>query len=234
MKKRILSGFTVLIAGSLIAADPNPKDIVTAAAKKLGEQTNYTWTATVVVPDDAQFKPGPTNGKSEKGEFTTVSLRFFDNPVEAVLKGDKAAATSEDGSWKSLDELEKEEGPGRFVGAIIRNLKRPVDEAAEIASHSKELKLEGDAYVSELTEPGAKALQTFKMAGVDNKTVTDANGSARFWIKDGRLTKYEFKLKGMLKFGDNEFPNDRTTTVEIKDVNATKVAAPEAAKKKLS
>jgi hypothetical protein len=37
-----------------------------------------------------------------------------------------------------------------------------------------------------------------------------------------------------MRFGDNEFPNDRKTTVEIKDVNATKVEVPEAARKKLS
>ena len=64
--------------------------------------------------------------------------------------------------------------------------------------------------------------------------VNEATGSAKFWLKDGKLTKYEFMLKGKLKFGDNEFPNDRTTTVEIKDVNSTKVEVPEAAKKKLS
>ena len=52
MKRSILSGLAAVLAGSLLAADSPPKDIVTAAAKKLGEQTNYTWTATVVVPED--------------------------------------------------------------------------------------------------------------------------------------------------------------------------------------
>ena len=55
----------------------------------------------------------------------------------------------------------------------------------------------------------------------------------KFWLKDGSLTKYEFKVKGKMKFGDNEFPNERTTTVEIKDLNGTKVEVPEPAKKKL-
>jgi hypothetical protein len=49
--------------------------------KKLGEQTNYTWTTTVVVPDDAPFKPGPTQGKAEKAGFTTVSLSFRAPPT---------------------------------------------------------------------------------------------------------------------------------------------------------
>ncbi len=65
-------------------------------------------------------------------------------------------------------------------------------------------------------------------------TVSDAKGSVKFWVKDGALTKYEFKLKGSIKFGDNDFPVDRTATVEIKDVGTTKVEVPDAAKKKLS
>ena len=106
MKRSILSGLGALVAGSLFAADPTPKDIVTAAAKKLGAQTNYTWTATVVVPEDAQFKPGPTEGKTEKDGFTTLSLSFFDNKIQAALKGGKAAAATEDGSWKTTEELD--------------------------------------------------------------------------------------------------------------------------------
>jgi hypothetical protein len=234
MKKSILTGLAALMASSLVAADSTPKELVTAAAKKLGAQTNYTWTATVVVPDDAPFKPGPTHGKAEKEGFVVLSLSIFDNQIQAVLKGKKGAATTENGSWKTSEELEQQEGPGRFMGILLRVIKRPADEAAELASFANDLKKDGDAYVSDLTEEGAKALQTFKMPGGDSMSVNEAKGSAKFWIKDGVLTKYEFKLKGKMKFGDNEFPNDRTTTVEIKDVNNTKVEVPEAAKKKLS
>jgi hypothetical protein len=234
MKKRILSGLAALIASSLMAADSPPKEMVTAAAKKLGAQTNYTWTATVVVPDDAPFKPGPTQGKAEKEGFVVLSLSIFDNQIQAVLKGKKGAATTEDGSWKTTEELEQQEGPGRFMSIVLRVIKRPADEAAELASFAKDLTKDGDTYVSDLTEEGAKALQTFKMRGGDSMSVNEAKGSAKFWIKEGVLTKYEFKLKGKMRFGDNEFPNDRTTTVEIKDVNNTKVEVPEAAKKKLS
>ena len=56
----------------------------------------------------------------------------------------------------------------------------------------------------------------------------------KFWIKDGVPAKYEFKVKGTVNFNGNEFENDRTTTVEIKEVGTTKVAVPEAAKKKLT
>ena len=39
---------------------------------------------------------------------------------------------------------------------------------------------------------------------------------------------------GTISFNGNDFENDRTTTVEIKEVGSTKVEVPEEAKKKLS
>ena len=53
-------------------------------------------------------------------------------------------------------------------------------------------------------------------------------------VKDGTLTKYEFKVKGKMSFNGNDIDQDRTTTVVIKDVGTTKVTVPEEAKKKLS
>jgi len=234
MKTNILAGLSVLLAGSLLAAESTPKDAVSAAAKKLSESTNYAWKAVVVVPEDAPFKPGPIEGKTEKDGFSCFSLTFFDNKFQVVAKGEQRAFTDQEGNWKSLAEADKEEGPARFGGMIARNLRTPAKEAAEVAGYAKDLKLEGDVYTGDLTEAGAKALQTFRTpGGEEGPSVSDAKGSARFWLKDGALVKYEFKLKGLIKFGDNEFPNERTTTVEIKDVGATKVDVPEAAKKKL-
>ena len=66
MKKSILFGALALLAGPLFAADSSPKDDVTNAARKLGDSANYSWHATVVVPEDSQFRPGPTDGKTEK------------------------------------------------------------------------------------------------------------------------------------------------------------------------
>jgi hypothetical protein len=234
MKTPILFSLAALAASSLLAADSAAKDEITSAAKKLGETTNYSWRTTIVVPDDAPFKPGPTDGKTEKAGLTFVSMAFFDNKMEAVIKGNKGALTGQDGAWKSLEELEKEEGPGRFGAMIVRNIKTPAKEAAQLASAAKELKKEGNLYSGDLTEEGAAAMQRFGSGGSEGPTVTDAKGSVKFWLKDGALTKYEFKLKGTIKFNGNEFPNDRTTTVEIKDVGTTKLELPEAARKKIS
>ena len=231
MNRNILIGALVLVAGNLLAADPTPKEAVTAAAKKLADQANYGWKTTVVVPESSPWKPGPTEGKAEKDGFTHISMSFGENTSQVVIKGEKIAATNRDGDWESVEEMEKAEGPGRFMAMFARNVKTPAAQAVDLAAGAKELKKDNDTYSSDLTEEATKTLLTFR--GGD-ATVTNPKGSVQFWLKDGLISKYVFKVKGQVKFGDNEMDMDRATTVEIKDVGSTKVAVPEPAKKKLS
>ena len=113
MKRNILSGMLALLAGSLLAAEANPKAEVQNAAAALGSQINYTWQATVEVPADSQFKPGPTDGKTEKGGYTTLSFNFGDNTTEAVTKGTNGAIKTDNG-WQSLADAMKDNGDGGF------------------------------------------------------------------------------------------------------------------------
>ena len=89
------------------------------------------------------------------------------------------------------------------------------------------MKKEGDVYSGQLTDDGAKAQFRFG-------TPKDPKGSVKFWLKDGVVVKFEFKVQAKVDFNGNEMDVDRATTVEIKDVDSTKVNIPEAAKKKLS
>jgi len=227
MKTHVLFSAMALLAGSLIAADSSAKDDVIAAAKKLGGQANYSWKTTVVVPESAQFKPGPSEGQTEKDGFTHLTLSFGENTTEAIIKGDKAAVSNPEGGWQSAADLDNAEGPGRFLGRIIRNFKVPAAQAEELASATQELKKDGDVFSADLTEAGAKAQFRFG-------TVSNPKGSVKFWVKDGALTKFEFKVTGKVDFNGNEFDVDRTSTIELKDVGTTKVNVPEEAKKKLS
>jgi len=232
MKTKLIFAAAALWAGSVLAADSSPKDDVIAAAKKLGGETNYTWRTTVAVPEDAQFKPEPVDGTTEKDGFTLVKMSFFGNSVHIATKGKKSAFTNQDGAWQSAADAENEEGPGRFMAMFARNVQTPAEEAAELAGFAKDLKKDGDAYSGELTEAGAKAKLSFR--GNNQVTVSNPKGSAKFWVKDGEITKYEFKVTGTVNWDGNDYPNDRTTTVEIKDVGKTKVDVPEDARKKLS
>ncbi|MFO1512749.1 MAG: hypothetical protein U1F83_07530 [Verrucomicrobiota bacterium] len=225
MKTTILFTSTILLATSLLAADSSPKDVVIAAAKKLGEKSNYSWKTTTVVPESAQFKPGPSEGKTGKDGITYFTTSFGDNSTQIYLKSDKAVANS-DGAWQTREELEGDEGAGRFLSFMIRNFKAPVAQAEELAGAAKELKKDGDTYASDLTDEGAKT--QFRWGNV-----TNPKGSVKFWIKDGQLAKLQFKLTGKVDFNGNEIDVDRDTTVEVKDVGTTKIEVPEAAMKKL-
>ena len=117
---------------------------------------------------------------------------------------------------------------------IVRGIKTPAAEASELASAAKELKADGEVISGDLTDEAAKKLQKFGPPDGEGPTVSDAKGSVKFWIKDGALVKYEFTLKGKISFNGNDMTNDRTTTVEIKEVGTTKLEIPEAARKEIS
>src|SRR6516225_4360056 len=136
MKKHITLTLSALMVTSLFAADSSPKDEITNIVKKFGDQASYSWRTTVVVPDDAPFKPGPTDGKTEKAGLTWVSMSMFDNKMEAYTKGSKGAIKQE-GDWKSLDEIDKEEGFARMPAMIVRNTKTPATEAADLVAGVK-------------------------------------------------------------------------------------------------
>lgn len=234
MKTIILFAGAALLAGTVLAADSGPKDQVTGAARKLGEKANYSWKTTFVVPEGSQLRRGPTEGRTEKDGYTHLTMSFGDNKTQAVLKGDKAAVTSPEGGWQSLADLDNGEGMTRFFAGMLRSFKAPAAQAAELAAGAKELKKDGDVISGDLTEEGAKALLMFRQASGDGPQASNAKGWVKFWVKEGVLSKYEFKVTGKVSFNGNDRDVDRTTTVEIKDVGTTKVEVPDDAKKKLS
>jgi hypothetical protein len=232
MKRNILVGGLVLLASSLLAEDP--KEAVTGAAKKLADTDNYSWKQTIENAGGGGFGAGTSEGKTQKGGYTLLSMTMRDNTIEAVKKGDKGAIKGQDG-WRSLAEpAEGDRGPATFMARRIQNFKAPAVQAEELAGKVKELKQDGDAYSGELTEDAAKSLLMFGGRGGGNgPEVSGAKASVKFWVKDGMLAKYETKVKGTVSFGGNDRDVDRTTTIEIKDVGSTKISVPEEAEKKL-
>ncbi len=236
MKTSLLFSALAVAATSLMAADSEPKNEALAAAKKLAAQSNYSWKTSVVVPEGARFRPGPSEGKTEKDGYTFVSMTRRDTTTEAVLKGGKGAIKTDSG-WKSLAEAAQDDGSGgfnatRFAAMMLQDYKVPAAQAEEILSKAKEIKLFEGVYAGDLTEAGAKELLRFRRGGNEGPEISGAKGSVRLWVKDGVLSKYELKLQGKMTFNGNESEVDRTTTVEIKDVGATKVTVPEEAAKK--
>ncbi len=116
-------------------------------------------------------------------------MSFGANTTELVKKGDKTAFTNRDGDWQTPADAEGEQGPGRFMAGMARNFKAPASQAVEIAEATKGLKKDGDMYSGDLTEEGAKNLMRFRRGGTDGPTISDAKGSAKFWLKEGVLLK---------------------------------------------
>jgi hypothetical protein len=215
---------------------------VIRAAKKLAEKENYSWKTSIENAGGGGGGGrggrggGPTDGKTEKDGFTVLSMTRGENTIQSVLKGGKGAIKTQDG-WKSLTEAAEAEGQnaGRFIARGLQSFKAPAAEAEELVAKTKELKKDADVYSGDLTEEGAKMRLSFGgRGGGAAPDISNAKGSVKFWVKDGVLSKYEFKVKGTVSFNGNDREVDRTTTVEIKDIGSTKVEVPEDAKKKLS
>jgi hypothetical protein len=223
-----------LLAGSLLAANAAPKDDVTAAAKALAGKDNYAWKQTTENAGGGGFGGGTSEGKTEKDGYLWLSMTMRDNTIEAVKKGEKGAIKTQDG-WQSLSEATSgDPGPATFIARRMQNFKAPAAQVEDLAGKAKELKKDGDVYSGELTEDGAKTQLMFGgRAGGNGPEISGAKGSVKFWVKDGVLSKYEIKVKGTVSFNGNDRDVDRTTTVEIKDVNSTKIEVPDEVKKKL-
>jgi hypothetical protein len=238
MKKNLWFSLLMFAAGPLFAADSNPKEDVKNAATTLGSQKNYSWKTTVEVGNNSRFKPGPTEGKTEKDGYTTLMMTFNDNTSEAVIKGTNAAVRTTENGWQSAAEaLADGNGGGgfnaaTFIARTAQNYKTPAAEAAELVAQVKELTAGTNGISGDLTEDGAKALLTMRRGG-GTPTIANPKGSVTFWIADGKLTKYQFHATGTVSFNGNDREVDRTTTTEIKDIGTTKIEISDAAKKKL-
>jgi hypothetical protein len=229
MKTKILFSIMTITAGSLLAADSNPKEEIITAAKKLAEKENYAWNSS------NQFSAftSTAEGKANKEGLIHLAVTFGDSTTEAYLKGGKGAVKQPDQEWQSLAELENEQGPIQFLVRRLQTFKAPADQAQDLASKTKDIKKEGGVYTGELTEAGAKEVLTFGRRRAGAPEPKNAKGSVKFWTKDSMLSKYELKLQGTISFGGDEQDIEGTTTVDIKDVGKTKFGVQEGAKKKL-
>jgi hypothetical protein len=239
MKKDLLFGMIMLVAGSLFAADATPKDTVTSAAAALGGQANYSWHSTVASAGGNRRFTGPTDGKTEKGGYTWLSMVRGDSTNLAVFKGTNGAINTPDNGWQSFTEASADDGggfnPRTFLVRMLQNFKTPDQQAAMLANQAAALKMDTNGISGDLTEDGAKAMLMFgrPSAGTDGPTVSNAKGSVTFWVTDGKLVKYQFHVSGTISFNGNDRDVDRTTTIEITDVGTTKIVVPDDAKKKL-
>jgi hypothetical protein len=233
MKKSLSIALICVMAGVLSAEESSPKEKILAAAKKLGESANYSWTTT---PKDETGSSGRNigliEGKTEKAGYTYMILTPGGISVEVVFKEDKGAAKTLEG-WQSFSEIEQTGGSAAAIARRIRQFKTPAVEAVDLVGAVKELKEADGAYAGELSEEKLKELillATRRREGQTPPEMKGIKGSAKFWLKEGALTKYEFNVQGKITAGERELDINQTIAVEIKDVGATKIEMPDEAK----
>ena len=235
MKRTLITSLASALA--LVACLAEPKDDVKAAAQKLADAANYSWTATTEI-EGGQFTPAPVMGKAEKGGYAVVTTERDGNVTTAVLKGEKGVLKGDDG-WQTAEEVQAAAqaggggGGGRFRGMLLRT-RLPASEAGKLADNAKELKLVDGAISSDLTDEGAKEIANlFRRPGGQIPEAKNAKASVKFWLKDGQLSKVSLRVSSTVNFNGEDRDFTRTTVYELKDVGTTKVEVPEEAKKKL-
>ena len=243
MKRNIILATMMFAAGSLMAADP--KDDVTGAVKSLADGGNYSWTQTMESPNGGFFN-GTSEGKTKDGLIYTTRS-FNDNTIEVIVKGTNSAMNRNGDGWQTPEEIAAANGGGGGGGGfrggnMARFVQTPATSVTDILKDVKDITQQGDAYTADLTEEGAKAIASpFRGrrgggggGGFTPPEVTDAKGSVKFWIKDGKLSRYQTKVTGKTtdRNGDPQ-DIDRTTTVEIKDIGSTKITVPDDVLKKI-
>jgi hypothetical protein len=249
MKRTVGIGILLLAAAAPAMAFDEKEDIK-AAAQKLVDAPNYSWSTTIKnnAPDaagqpGARFAPGPIEGKSEKNGISWFSMKQGDNTIEGAMKGDKFAYKVRD-MWIGTADLpgggaapQGRPDPSMFMGRMLKGIKPGAQGVADALEKVQNLKSEGGGvYSGEFSPEGAKDQLTPKVDGqpaLPNVTWTDTKGTVKFWIKDGMLSKIESTLQGKMTMGQRERVIDRTTTIEFKDVGSTKIELPDEAKKKL-
>lgn len=254
MKRNVLTMTLALVAtGSLLA---DPKDDVQGAVKKLGDASSYSWSTKTENAGGGGGGfggrgGGPSSGKASKDGYAIITRTFGENTMETVIKGDKSVMKNQEGAWQTPEEMMAAFGggqagaPGGGRGGRGGMFGRggaatmPAAEAQALLGGVKDLKSADGAISGDLTKE-AVASRLFPFGGRGGRAggeapppPENAKGSVKFWVKDGSLAKYEYNVQGTMSFGGNDMEINRTTTVEIKDVGATKVEVPEDAKKKL-
>jgi hypothetical protein len=222
MKKTALFCALALLAGPLLGDSAGSGD-VNRAVKKITDIADYTWHSTFTDPRDPQSISA--DGQTAPDGFTYVKLSFADNSSEFVLKNGMLAITDQSGNWQPPATLDTRPEVNRLSLSLAHHFRTPAAQAATLVSAVGAFKKEGNVFSGDLTADGANALLT-----VPDAVATNSVGSAKFWITDGNLTRFEFKVKGTSVSHGVEEETSRDTSVEIKYVGTTKVTMPNQAR----
>ncbi len=231
-----------VVAATMTVGFAEPKDDLAAALVKLEEAENYAWVARTTFGGNSD-RIFESSGKTGKDGVIFSTSTFGENTTEMIKKGEKAAIKRDEG-WQSLDELRAErdrqdgDGGGRrrggFAVRMLEGLETPVADAKDLLEGLEGLEGSEGVYTAKLTGDAVMERMRFgRRSDGDGPTIKDPAGSAKFWITDGVLTKYEVTTSGTMTFRDEPRTIGGTTSTEISGVGETEIDVPEAAMSKV-
>lgn len=234
----------VVVAASLLLGRAADEELDKAAAKA-GEMGNYTCTITTKM-EGGRGDGGGGGGQGlpavEMNVKPDAPIHLKAGEIEAFRKGD-VLAVKDGETWKRAERPERGQEPDRRAMAAfrLRGVRAPHEVLKELKSSAfKEVKREdgegGKVFSGELTEEAIKALRPQGRrggGGGGDRPAPKTTGKAKIWMNgDGAITKYEVNIESTFKNRDDEDVTTKfTSTVEIKDIGATKYDVPEDAAK---
>jgi hypothetical protein len=242
MKNLIVPCLVVFSAAICQAA---PADDVKAAAKKLADAPNYSWSTTTQNAGGGGggrggFGGGPQSGVVEKDGFAVITRETQNGSSQTVRKGEKVVTQNMEGQWVTPEELFAAfgggggggRGGGAGGGLFGGNL--PADDLNALAAAATDLTAADGVISGKLNAEATTQRLSFGRGGRGGgQPPTNASGTVKFWIKDGAISKYETNVKGTVMGRGGEVQVDRTTTTEIKNIGSSKATVPPDALKKI-
>jgi hypothetical protein len=253
MRKFILPAFAALFASA--SSHAAPADDVAAAAQRLVEAPNYSWTSTEKTLRRSSVVTKSVKGVTEKDGFTVTktTLKASNTVVEDTIYWGTQIAYLRNGSWKTAEELQAAMGgrsgvtvigsgvanSGRGIGVMTITPQtdtqpgagRPAQMVLWILAQVQSVTASGDAFVGDLSYDYIARIMRGNGRNGPLVVSRSSTGSIKFWIKDGGISKYQTQIKASYEDSDSPLA-ERTTTVEIKNVGSTFVAVPAEAKAK--
>ena len=104
-----------------------------------------------------------------------------------------------------------------FIARMMKNYKLQATLAKDLASKTKELKASGDVLEGELARAQGACSPSAGTAPTGRRS-SNAKGSTNIWLKEGSVSKMEYRVQGTISFnGQDREHRARTTTIEIKE-----------------
>lgn len=221
-------------------AEPAATDEATAALKaaaaKLAEAKSYAWTQTSAFGSQ---EPRVSTGKKGAGGHVLTSMPGRNGSSELLVRAGKALI-KRDGTWEKITAGGDEQGPGRWMAAMIENFREPSKEAADLVSKVTEVTKEADGtFSAKLSEAAAQEMMRFGRGpgrrggagggGFEPPPITGAGGTVRFTVSNGILSQSEVALTGRMSFNGEDRDISRKTKVQFEGIDSTAFDIPEAA-----